>query len=94
LLRAASLFRGPILADLELSANSEFHSWLLALREDARKLRSQILRALTERLRAIPHEALPFARELVRVDPYDETAWALLIATLASGRRSGEVRQQ
>ena len=94
LLRAASCFRGPILADLELAANSEFHTWLLALREDARKLRSQILRALTERLRAIPHEALPFARELVRVDGYDETAWALLIATLASGRRGGEVRQQ
>src|SRR5215468_3148468 len=92
--RAASFFRGPILADLDLSAISEFHTWLLGLREDARKLRSQILRALTERLQAIPHEALPFARELVRVDPYDETAWALLITTLASARRSGEVRQQ
>ena len=77
LLRAASSFRGPILADFDLSANSEFHTWLLGVREDARELRSQILRALTERLRAIPHEALPFARELVRVDPYDETAWAL-----------------
>src|SRR5204862_8313505 len=62
-------------------SNSEFHTWLLGVREDGRELRSQILRALTERLRAIPHEALPFARELVRVDPYDETAWALLIAT-------------
>src|SRR5215471_5830289 len=92
--RAASFFRGPILADLDLSAISEFHTWLLGLREDARKLRSQILRALTERLQPIPHEALPFARELVRVDPYDETAWALLITTLASARRSGEVRQQ
>jgi len=28
------------------------------------------------------------------VDPYDETAWALLIATLAGAGRSGEVRQQ
>jgi TolB-like protein len=92
--RAASLFRGPLLADLDLSANSEFHTWLLGLREDARKLQSRILRALTERLGATPHEALPFARELVRVDPYDETAWALLIGTLASAGRIGELRQQ
>jgi TolB-like protein/DNA-binding SARP family transcriptional activator len=94
LARAASLFRGPLLADLDLTANSEFHIWLLGLREDARKLQSQILHALTKQLGATPHEALPFARELVRVDPYDEAAWALLIPTLASAGRSGEVRQQ
>ena len=92
--RTASFFRGPLLADLDLSANSPFHTWLLGLREDARKLQSQILRALTERLLAIPHEALPFARELVRVDPYDERAWALLVGTLASAGRSGEIRRQ
>ena len=50
LARAASSFRGPLLADLDLPANGEFHTWLLGLREDARKLQSQILRALTERL--------------------------------------------
>src|SRR5262249_44128112 len=94
LARAASLFRGPLLADLDLTANSEFHIWLLGLREDARKLQSQILSALTKQLGATAHEALPFARELVRVDPYDEAAWALLIATLASADRSGEVRQK
>ncbi len=91
---AASLFRGPLLADLDLPANTEFHSWLLALREDARKLHSQILRALIERLGATPHEALSFARELVRIDPYDETAWALLIDNLVGAGRDGEVRQQ
>ena len=32
---------------------------LLGLREDARKLQGQILRALTERLAAAPQEALP-----------------------------------
>ena len=87
LTRAASLFRGPLLADLDLPANGEFHTWLLGLREDARKLQSQILRALTERLGATPQEALPYARELVRNDPYDETAWALLIGNLASAGR-------
>jgi TolB-like protein len=94
LARAASSFRGPLLADLDLPANGAFHSWLLGLREDARKLQTQILRALIERLGATPQEALPYARELVRVDPFDETGWALLIGTLASASRSGEIRQQ
>ncbi len=83
LVRAAALFRGPLLADLELPENGGFHSWLLGLREDARTLQAKILHALIERLGATPQEALPYARELVRVDPFDETAWAQLIDTLA-----------
>ena len=83
-----------MLADLDLPSNSEFHTWLLGVREDARKLQSQILRALAERLATTPQEALPYARELVRIDPYDETGWALLISNLAAAGRGGEVRQQ
>jgi TolB-like protein/DNA-binding SARP family transcriptional activator len=94
LAQVAASFRAPLLADLDLPANSEFHSWLLSLREDARKLQTQILRALIERLRSTPDAALPYARELVRIDPYDETAWALLISNLAAAGRSGEVREQ
>ena len=94
LARAASLFRGPLLADLDLSAHSEFHTWQLSLREDERKLKVQILRALMECLGSTPDAALPYARELVRIDPYDETAWALLITNLAAAGRSGEVREQ
>ena len=30
----------------------------------------------------------------MRIDPYDETGWARLIAILASAGRDGEVRQQ
>ena len=91
---AAASFRGPLLADLELPDNSSFHSWLLSLREDARKLQTRILHSLVERLGAAPQEALPYARELVRVDPFDEAAWALLIDILARAGRSGEIRQQ
>ena len=91
---AAASFRGPLLADLDLAANSEFHSWLLGLREDARKLQAQLLRTLIERLGPTSQEALPHARELVRVDPFDETGWALLIDTLAGAGRGGEIRQQ
>jgi hypothetical protein len=43
LARAASSFRGPLLADLDLPANSDFSHWLLGLREDARKLQAKIL---------------------------------------------------
>jgi TolB-like protein len=91
---AVSSFRGPLLADLELPENNGFHSWLLGLREDARKLQTTILRSLTERLGATPQEALPYARELVRVEPFDETAWALLINTLANAGRNREIREQ
>jgi DNA-binding SARP family transcriptional activator len=94
LARAASSFRGPLLADLDLPLNTEFHTRLVGLREDARKLQLQILRALTERLAATPQEALPYVRELVRIDPYDEAGWALLISNLAAVGRGGEARQQ
>src|SRR5205814_7201065 len=87
LARAASAFRGPLLADLELPDNGDFHSWLLGLREDARRLQAKILGLLIERLGASPEEGLRYARELVRVDPFDETAWAQLITTLASSGR-------
>jgi adenylate cyclase len=66
----------------------------LGLREDARRLHAKILRSLIDRLGASPEEALPHARELVRIDPFDETAWAQLITTLASSGRHGELRQQ
>ena len=91
---AAKSFRGPLLSDLDLPENSGFHTWLLGMREDARKLQARILRSLIERLAATPEEALPYARELVSVDPFDEDAWALLIATLAEAGRSGELRPQ
>ncbi len=94
LLGAAKSFRGPLLSDLDLPGNSGFHTWLLGLREDARKLQARILRSLIERLTATPEEALSYARELVAVDPFDEDAWASLIATLAEAGRSGELRPQ
>jgi TolB-like protein len=92
--RAASAFRGPLLADLDLPESGQFHSWLLGLREDARQLRAKILRSFTERLHASPAEALPYARQLVAVDPLDEAAWAQLITILASSGRHGEIGQQ
>src|SRR5262249_40043709 len=94
LARAASLFRGPLLADLNLTANGAFHSWVVSLREDARQLHSQILQALAKRLDATPHNAVPFVPGLLRRAPNNETAWALLIANLAVTGRDGELQQQ
>lgn len=94
LARMAALFRGPLLADLELSDNSSFHTWLLGFREDARKLQTQLLRSLIERLASSPQEALPYARELVRIDPYSEDAWAQLITLLGGAGRGAEAAQQ
>ncbi|MGE0257263.1 MAG: tetratricopeptide repeat protein [Alphaproteobacteria bacterium] len=94
LTRMASCFRGPLLADLDLSETGGFQTWLLGLREDARELHKRILAALVERLAATPEAALPYARELVRADPLDETAWAQLVDMLASAGRTGEIRRQ
>src|SRR5204862_113134 len=57
LARAASFFRGPLLADLELPENSDFHTWLLGMREDARQLQAKVLGSLIERLSASPEQA-------------------------------------
>ncbi len=94
LMAVAKSFRGPLLSDLDLPEAGGFHTWLLGMREDARKLQARILRSLTERFSAAPEEALPYARELVSIDPFDEDGWALLIATLAAAGRSGELRPQ
>jgi TolB-like protein len=92
---AAALFRGPLLADVDLPEQGEFHSWLLGQREDARQLHAKTLRILTERLGATaPEEALGHARELVRIEPLDEAAWVQLIAILADTGRGTEARQQ
>jgi TolB-like protein/Flp pilus assembly protein TadD len=91
---AARRFRGPLLADLDQVEESGFRSWLLGWREDARGLQANILRRLIERLGAMPEAALPYARELVRIDPFEELAWAQLIDALAGAGRTAEIRQQ
>ena len=63
------------------TANSTLGCWVCA--RTRASCSRKFSAALTERLAATPQEALPYARELVRIDPYDETAWALLISNLA-----------
>jgi DNA-binding SARP family transcriptional activator/pimeloyl-ACP methyl ester carboxylesterase len=90
LLQAAGTFRDEFLADLDLPDCHAFHAWTVAVREDMRRLHVAVLTSLCERL--APASALPHARELVRIDPSEETAWAILVRLLlAAGRRQESV---
>jgi DNA-binding SARP family transcriptional activator/pimeloyl-ACP methyl ester carboxylesterase len=92
LAQATAAFRGEFLADLDLPDSHGFRAWCAAVREDARKLHVQILTELAERLPA--QDALPYARDLVSVDSYNEPGWALLIRALVAAGRRPEAEQQ
>jgi DNA-binding SARP family transcriptional activator/pimeloyl-ACP methyl ester carboxylesterase len=92
--RAAAVFRGEFLADLDLPECHHFRSWSVAMREDTRELQIHIFTRLAELLAATPDAALPYARDLVRIDPYSEPAWALLIRLLGAAGRRQEAAQQ
>src|SRR5262249_7119940 len=81
---AAALFRSDFLEGLDLDNCPGFQSWCVAERETVRRQHRQILTALVERLQAQPEEAVPFARLIVEIDPYDETARVNLIRLLAT----------
>jgi len=89
-----SVFEGELLEGLDLLDFDEFTAWCAAEREHARTLHTKVLRALVERLRSNPDEALPFARELVRIDPIDEEARARLIKLLSLAGRRNEAKAQ
>lgn len=90
----ASVFRGELLEGLDLIDFDEFTAWCAAEREHARKVHLEILQELVNRLHDTPAEALPHARELVRIDPLDEGARARLIRLLADAGRNHEAKAQ
>ena len=89
-----SIFEGELLEGLDLIDFDEFTAWCAAEREHARNMHTTLLRALVERLASTPDEALPFARELVRIDPMSEDARARLIQLLVIAGRRNEARAQ
>jgi DNA-binding SARP family transcriptional activator len=92
---AARRYRGNFLEGLDLSNFHAFHSWCVAEREQASRAQTRVLGALTERLAKIdPERALPYARSLVGITPYDETARATLIRLLVATARADEAEQQ
>lgn len=94
LLAAATAFRGELLGGLELPNAPDFSAWCAAEREEARLLHRRILGLLVDRLAGRPEAALPHARSLVRLAPYDEAAWAGLVRLLSAAGRREEAEQQ
>ena len=90
----AAQFRGELLEGQDLPDLHDFQAWLVAEREDARRLQAQLLAALVERLADQPEAALGHARRLVQIDPYAlQPRMAQLRLLLAAGRRC-EAEQQ
>jgi len=88
----AGAFRGAFLNSLDLPNCLDFQAWLVAQRDETRRLRSQVLRALVAQLDA--ETALPHARTLAQIDHHDEAARIGLIRLLATTGRKLEAEQQ
>ena len=93
LIELAAGFRGPFLEGLELPDFLEFQSWCLALREECRELHARLLAELVERLAAEPAAALPHARTLAQIEPFDESVHTRLVQLLSASGRAREAEQ-
>jgi len=92
--RVARLFRGEFLDGLDLPDSQPFHAWWVAQREDARRLRAQVLAALIARGSGNPAASLAYARELAQLDPLDEPAHCTLLRLLVDAGRHGEADEE
>ncbi len=90
----AAGYRGNFLEGLEFSNFHEFHSWCVAEREQALRDREALLIELLRRLEDDPLRALPHARALVGLSPYEERYRAALIRLLTTAHRPDEADQQ
>lgn len=90
----AGFYRGNFLEGLEFSNFHDFHAWCMAEREQAVRDQGRILRTLVERLADDPQRALPHARALATLLPYDESARAALIRILMALHHLDEAEQQ
>jgi DNA-binding SARP family transcriptional activator/predicted ATPase len=92
--RAAERYSGNFLEGLEFSNFHDFHAWCVAEREQASRAQSTVLRELVRRLTGTPERALPYARALVGIVPYEEAARAALVRLLLNAQRLDEAEQQ
>jgi DNA-binding SARP family transcriptional activator len=91
---AVARHRGDFLEGLEFSAFHHFHSWCVAEREQALRDRAALLAALVARQADEPERALPHARALVGLFPYEEAHRAALIRLLNRARLPAEAEEQ
>ena len=90
----AGLFHGELLEGLELQDFDEYRAWLTAARSDCRRLRVRVLCETVARLKDDLERALPFARDLVRLDPADVEQRLRLCTLLEQSGRHREAEQQ
>ncbi|HEX5764326.1 MAG TPA: AAA family ATPase, partial [Woeseiaceae bacterium] len=92
--QAARRYRGNFLEELEFFNFHDFHAWCVAEREQASRAQAAVLRQLVDRLQETPARALPYARSLVGISPYDESSRAILIRLLHESQHLDEASQQ
>ncbi|MFO7550227.1 MAG: AAA family ATPase [Haliea sp.] len=92
--QAVGRFNGHFLEGLELSGFHDFHAWYIAEREQVNQSRIRLLQLLLDQLDDDPARALPAARELVTLAPYDEAGRSRLVRHLLALGRSEEAEQQ
>jgi len=94
-LEAAALrYRGNFLEGLEFSNFHDFHAWCVAEREQSLREQAMLLAELVGRLAEYPERALPHARSLVGISPYDEEPRVNLIRLLNATQRLAEADEQ
>ena len=84
----AAAIRGEVLEGLDLPDFHDFQAWLVAEREQTRRLHVAILAGLSRRLQETPESALVHARAWARLEPLDINArTSLLRLSLDAGRQ-------
>ncbi len=91
---AAARYSGDPLEGLELPDFHDFDSWCSAERECATRAQRRLLAALIRRSSGDPERALPHARSLARITPYDEHVRATLIRMLVALGHGDQAEQQ
>lgn len=91
---AVRRFRGNFLEGLDFPNFYDFHSWCVAEREQVVRAQTSLLKELVARLAEQPERALPHARALVGISPYDEENRAALIRMLVAHGYHEESEQQ
>jgi DNA-binding SARP family transcriptional activator len=91
---AAARYCGNPLEGLELPNFHNFDAWCIAERACVTRAQTRLLTALIRRLTADPERALPHARALVRIAPYDEKARATMVRILVALGHNDEAEQQ
>ena len=91
---AAQRYLGIPLEGLDLPDFHVFSAWRTAECDAIRQSQTQLLSTLIRRLADDPERALPHARTLVQIEPYDERARATLIRLLLALGRDDQAQQQ